>query len=901
MILLKSNGDLHNVFSRLIKTMGVNVAWTGNFVALDHFLILPGSVRSLVFNFENRKVGTNIIELPDDEESMEPVADNETLTNVLNMTLYAFGKWGVIRGLKVDKDYNQLSELFTAILKDMRITPGFRDDNFRFYKDNLQITYEEVVAAAIVEGKRKAEEIKEEGAEEEERSGLGLWHKMRWIMERATFLKEEVEEAERESNRMGNNFYLTGYLCPGCKGKMHMCVYPQGQEFPIETEEGRVYLARSYTCGNCGLFYTPRPKKLLREGDAYVLRFGGDRDAYGDYLELLGSKGERTSNCNFNEYAADHGKGKGVPPIEEACADMERMGEKELEALEDKLEDGFFPLARAKAYRGEVRKLLGKKRRDAKAQDGAERAGQEGQNAGRERRPVGEAQGAGHPAGLGASPMRPEKTRQEAAVETGAAGDRSASGRRAPGAGAGKERESSDRPGQVSGGNGKYGARMNVLGRMSLRQLRDLKGQIQSDGSLGEQERAGLLGRIAEAVGKKEEEAVRQKAKDVRDKPYPAIVRAIEEIGRAECPESVRQEVLAPLKELRQKRAQEEAERLIAGMPAQMGRNQYRAFREKLAQYQDADLSAYEGQLEEKQRQAAEHEVAEMLRRAGRAGRGTLVNMLEQLKSGDFPGEQAELARKEIEDRIRALDEKAIDKICPDLMGMTFDEAAEAYEKIEAGAFLPELKTNTLEMLDKRLTKLKMDECGLLVEKLKEELKGKIKDPERLHFYEVRKVMRGSLEQEEAELVANALNTYASERGRYEFPILICDSSGRKNGKEGFVLTPDHIFYNSTFNSEMIPVRSISKVEGNTGLLNRGIYVSRGGARTKIPGGIPAKELGAFAGALDRFVAYLKEKPESRSISYLAKEKHEVKCCYRCGFTYREGNVCPKCGNQANR
>lgn len=205
-------------------------------------------------------------------------------------------------------------------------------------------------------------------------------------------------------------------------------------------------------------------------------------------------------------------------------------------------------------------------------------------------------------------------------------------------------------------------------------------------------------------------------------------------------------------------------------------------------------------------------------------------------------------------------------------------------------------------MIDKRLTKIKMDECALLVDKLREDLKGRVKDSERLHFYEVRKVMRGDWEEQEAKVAAKALNTYAADRSRYEFPILICDASGKKNGKEGFLLTPDHIFYNSAFNSEKIPIRGITGIEGNTGLLNRGIYIKRGnGAKTKIPGGIPAKELDAFAQVLNGFVLYLQEKPESRSIAYLAKEKHEVKCCYRCGYTYREGNVCPKCGNQANQ
>ena len=176
MILLKANSELKNVFERMLKAMKVNVTWTGKFVVLNNFLILSGTVRSLIFNFDNRKVITNIIELPEREEDTQAIEDNEFLTNVLNMTLYAFGKWGVIKGIRVDQDYSQLNDLFHAILKDMKINPGFRDDNFRFYKDNLQITYEEVVQAAMEEGKRRVQQAKEE-QEEEAENKLGLWHK----------------------------------------------------------------------------------------------------------------------------------------------------------------------------------------------------------------------------------------------------------------------------------------------------------------------------------------------------------------------------------------------------------------------------------------------------------------------------------------------------------------------------------------------------------------------------------------------------------------------------------------------------------------------------------------------------------------------------------------------------
>lgn len=907
MILLKANNELKNVFSRLIQTMGANVVWGGNFVVLNNFLILSGKVRSLVFNFDNRKVNTNIIELPDKEEDMEPVAENDILANVLNMTLYAFGKWGVIKGLKVDQNYNQLNDLFCSILKDLKISPGFRDDNFRFYKNDIQITYEEVVTAAIEEGKRKAEEVREEAEEESDSdSRLGLWHKMRWTMVRAAFSKVGTDDYERKASRLGNNFYLTGYLCPDCKNKMHMCVYPQGQEFPVETEEGRVYLARSYTCDSCNLFYTPRPGKLLREGDVYTLKFDNDRDAYEDYHTLLGKRGARTTNYNFNEYASLRGK-KRAPSLEEACAGMEQMSEEELKNLEEKLEEGFFPPIQAEPYLEKVKKLL------------RQRHGQKG---GTEKKTETDADTAGVASPNGksgnGSDLKSIHGKKTVDIQSGTAAD--IRNKEAVGNHKGKVQaqnpeyhkgtgvSSEDRPvsdAHMTDGhsaqNDKYDARMKVLDRMSPRQLKELINQIQTDTQLMQPDKEYYMNQVKSAVYQKEDETVRKRAADCANKPYGVISRVMKEISQADCSETVKQEALDSLREVRQIRGEEEAAKLIAGMPANLNRNQYRIFKEKLAQYQDVDISAYQGQLDERWKLAAGEEIAGMLRRAARSNRSGLMNLLEQLKSDDFSKEQTADARREIEDRIRAIDEKAIDKICPNIMGMTFDEAAEAYEKIEAGAFLPDLKTNTLEMIDKRLTKIKMDECGLLVEKLRKDLNGKIKDSERIHFYEVRSIMRGDWDAKEAELTANALNTYAAGRGRYEYPILICDSSGRKNGKEGFVLTPDHIFYNSTFNSEAIPIRAVTKIEGSTGLLNRGLYVSRGGNKTKIPGGIPAKELGTFGGILNKFTTYLQEKPESRSIAYLAKEKHEVKCCYRCGYTYRQGTVCPKCGNQANQ
>ncbi len=81
-----------------------------------------------------------------------------------------------------------------------------------------------------------------------------------------------------------------------------MGVYPAGKEILIETDEGRVFMARAYACNVCNKFYTPCPKKLIQEGDVYGLKFDEDRTAFEDYLDVLGRGAERTSNSNSTHF-----------------------------------------------------------------------------------------------------------------------------------------------------------------------------------------------------------------------------------------------------------------------------------------------------------------------------------------------------------------------------------------------------------------------------------------------------------------------------------------------------------------------------------------------------------------------------------------------------------------------
>lgn len=924
MIFLKATPDLKNIFERLIRTMKVNVEWNGIFIAHNNLFILPGSVRSLFFDFDSRKVFTNVREIQIEGVRQEEIENNTTVINSLNMILYIFGKWGSIPGLKVEKDYAHLNALFQAILKDIQVEPEYRSDHFRFYKSGVQITYEDVIQMALEEVKHQKQP--EEEAEEES-SGLGLWHSVRWITQPRHFKKEELSESERFKDRLGNNFYRVGYRCPDCGEKLYMTVYPVNQEVLIETDEARVYIARVYTCNTCHGFFTPRPGKLIREGDVYVLRFAQDVKAYEDYLELMGKRGSWTANYKFNEYEIDYQKNRQRKPnLAEICGELEQMSEEELLDLEDKMDNGyFFPQEQALYYPRVKEKIHLKvhkrpeRMKYKREQEYKENAGETVRSTGHKSSfwkrnqnvvPILENErktGTGNVEQEESVNRRKEQSqsRTEVGQEPGTGkkitakpeGKRTYSDSEITVKPEGKRTESDPEV------KARYDARMTVADRLSPRQLTELQAQIRQDHRITEADKNRYLARVTECIHYHRLKDLKQKADNSKDKSYAVITRIMEEVEDSDCPGQMKEPILQELKEARAQRAQKEAEDLIAHIPpiSLMDRRRYQQLREKLQQYPEADLSAYEEKLQECRDVAERQELAAMVKHINTRDRLALRQLDERLRKQDFSSENIEPVLRQIQDKIVKLDNEALDKICPDVRNMTFEEGLQAYDEVEKGVFLPELKANMLEMIDKRLTKMKMDECELLVNKLRQDLGEKISDS-RLHYYEPRESRREKWDKTEAAIINCALETYASERGKYEYPIMICDASRKETGKEGFVLTPDHLFYNNSFSSERILLDSIVALEYSTGLLNRGVYVKqRNNEKVKIPAGIPAKEWKVFTEELDKFIEYLQEKPESRELSYLAEEKHEVKCCYRCGYRYRNGTVCPKCGNKENQ
>ena len=896
MILLRANTELHQTFERLIEAMKVPVKWNGIFVVIDNYMILQGEVRSLFFHFDTRNVATNIIDIPVKEDEIGEVGTNMRVQNAINLILYAFGKWGTIKGVRVDKSFEQLNTLFTDIMKEMQVEPEYTPSYLRFYRSGMRITYEDVI--------QTAQEEEQAQPEDEETNEGGLWHKVVWKRAQAEFARADITVSERRKSRIGNNFYLVGYLCPACCGKLHMAVYPAGKEFKIETEEGGVLLARAATCNACRRFYTPRPGRLFSEGDIYTLDFATDAAAYEDYLELLGRNADRVSNYHTNVYADGRRpdtEEDGEESLEELCNALPELSDLEVKKLSARMEEGFYPEESVEKYEAKVHSRERERHDEGRSLPQREQAAEEPDKQSGTRTPKETAKqsagrketdsvGSGRPADRGRGMAAETETRR--ADHRAAEAEMHGADRRAAEAGsslrpdadgagrpAAKERTGGKdihaatqtpeggmtvdgvivTPEERKGVQEHYEARLAVMDRYSDRQLQELKRQLEGERKLTEDEKKPYIKKVQDRIYEGRVRELQEKADACEGKNYTLTKRVLEEVEAADLPEEQKHPLREKLQQLKQK--------IVAGREA-----------------------------------AEKQELSNMIRRARKVSREDYVDLAERLREGDFlPGLVAPYLEK-VNDRIRELDADAIAAICPAPMQMNFEEGIEAYQKIKEGDFLPELKTDALKTLEKRLSKIKADECELLVGKLKKELEENgVGENPRHHFYPARKVLLGQATPEETDVIEYAMASYAAGRGLFEYPILVVDVARDASGKEGMILTPEHLYYSTAFTSYGIPVASIASVTASTGLLNKGLYVhQKNGTKLKIPYAVGTKELPDYAGELNDFIHYLQEKPESRKLTYLASEKHDTICCFRCGYQYKGGGVCPKCGYQNN-
>lgn len=1020
MLVLQANQEQEATFNRLIQTMGEQVVWNGRFIVVDNELVLEGTVRSLVFQFDTRKVLTNLVDLPVKEDQILDISRHPTLKDLVNMVLYAFGKWGTLRGLKVEQDYPQLNQLFSKILGMYYIEPSFRKENFRFYKVGVRITYEEVLHTVLEYEKKQEDDPKAESQ--------GLWHRLIWKNRERAFHKTETTLLERVEDRIGNNFYLVGYECPKCSQKLHMAVYPEGKEVRIDTEEKGVYLARAYTCSNCFCFYTPRPDRLISEGLIYEMDFSGDEKAYEDYLELLGYYGERAANFKYNEYEAirkqrlnreekEAAGGRQHPDRlyspQDALKQMEDFSKRfsslpneVFQRFAHRVEEGFYPDAAVAKHEKKILKEA--RKRQEQAENSARNAGgdpysemalddlgqvrQHRAAAGMEQtRSSGAAgstvQAQPHSAAAGsAAQIRPQsgsmaagaavQTRQPHGTAAGGTAqahrhsgmeldeygqarsgsmeldvhgrvvsidktDAAADDLRQPAgisgtaarrdAGGSVYHSGSGQGGVSQGSTGirmqdtrqaaagqrsaalpdsdpaqerleKYRIRVGMLERLSDRQKQELKKQIQNDSVVGAADKKELLQQINEAEYKDLAAQLSYKAEKSENKNYGQMQRMIKEAEEADYPDGLKRPYLEKLRQIQAQKGKEEVEKLMGRLPERMDRAAYQKLEEKLNSYADVDLSPYQETLKQKREAAEKHEIAGMVKRSRKANRGDYIGLMRRLEEQNFADENVAPYMEKIQEKVHDMDEERLDELLNGAQQMDFDAAAAVYEQIDAENFLPELKSSALEMLSKRLEKIRTDECELLVGKLQEEMRGTIKENARHHFYPARKVMLHTAEPAETSAIDAALSAYASERGMFEYPIFSVDTSRSFNGREGMVLTPENLFYSTRLHAYGIPIANIASIEASTGLLNRRLTLEEtDGAQHKLPYAVKTGEMEDWANILEEFIHYLQEKPASRKLNYLAKETHDTICCYRCGYVYHGRDICPECGYKKNR
>ena len=829
MIVLKSTAELHLVFNKLIKTLSVPVEWNGNFVISGNFLILPGKERSVIFNYDTRRVTTNLSDDKLSRKVPEPIREGSGLINIFNLVLYAFGKWGALKGITVEKDYKKINTLFGAVFGAYGVSADYTEQHCFWYKGGTRITYEDVIQLAIESEHRQPEEDIEEET--------GLWHSTTWKLDNQSFIFEKLPMAQRRKGRIGHNFYKVGYACPHCGEKLYMASF-SGKEKPvIDTVEGRVQLARAFFCPSCVIFYTPLPEAGLEDEEVYYLDFDGDKTAGNDYMEMLGKLGTREVNGDFNKYVDrvnDEGRTatrQSLNGVDKGISDERRS----LNGIDKGIKD------------------------DRRSLNGIDKG------------------------------IKDDRSNLNG-IDKGIRDDR----RSLNGIDKGIKDDGSDLNGIDKGISDD---RRSLNG---VRKFDDEKGQIYDKVSgnpdkedvfdTGHEEAAVM----SDIGGTGELHTHRKAASHVWDKDTIKSSRRKLRIRRL----AVLFKSFSIVKWFRHKGYGKASEEDSGKEP---DRNAERISTPGAVTASDGK-AGYTVREEAESAPAQRRKLDELLEKTGNATRKDIVDLLDKIKAGHFDkAVQMEYAGKLQED-IAALDRRRIDEACKGYLDYNGEELEKLYSMIEEEEFLPEIKAAALDSVAGRLWKIRNEEAELLVKRIKKNLcENGVSENHALYFYPAREILEGKADTHVKDHIECAVGSYAPDLGRYEYPVIMEDTTGKQNGKRGMFITPDAIYYGNFYTYGHIMAENIERIGSYTGFMGRYVIVYLDdGSKIRLSSVIAKDELEAYAMTLNDFVIYLKQKPFSRKEKYLAKESHDVICCFRCGYVYKNMKECPKCGYKFN-
>ena len=915
MIVLKSTAELHLVFNKLIKTLSVPVEWNGNFVISGNFLILPGKERSVIFNYDTRRVTTNLSDDKLSRKVPEPIKEGSGLINIFNLVLYAFGKWGALKGITVEKDYKKINTLVGAVFGAYGVSADYTEQHCFWYKDGTRITYEDVIQLAIESEHRQPES--EEDIEEE----TGLWHSTTWKLDNQSFIFEKLPMAQRRKGRIGHNFYKVGYACPHCGEKLYMASF-SGREKPvIDTVEGRVQLARAFFCPSCVIFYTPLPEAGLEDEEVYYLDFDGDKTAGNDYMEMLGRLGTREVNGDFNKYVDrvnDEGRTttrQSLNGIDKGISDERRS----LNGIDKGIKDDRRSLNGIdKGIKDDRRSLNGIDKGisdDRRSLNGIDKGIKD------DRRSLN-----GIDKGIkddrrslnGIDNGIKDDRRSLNGIDNGIKDDRRSLN--------GIDKGISDDRRSLNGidkgikddrrslngiDNGIKDDRSDLNGidkgisddRRSLNGVRkfDDENEQISDKVSGNPDKEEVFDIVHEKAavmadidGTGELHTYRKDTSHVRCKDAIKSSRRKLRIRRL----AVLFKSFSIVKWFRRKgygKASKE------NSDKELYRNAERISAPGAVTASDGK-AGYTMREEAESAPAQRRKLDELLEKTGNATRKDIVDLLDKVKAGHFDKTvQMEYAGKLQED-IAALDRRRIDEACKGYLDYNGEELEKLYSMIEEEEFLPEIKAAALDSVAGRLWKIRNEEAELLVKRIKKSLcENGVSENHALYFYPAMEILEGRADTHVKDHLECAVDSYAPGLGKYEYPVIMEDTTGKQNGKRGMFITPDAIYYGNFYTYGHIMAENIERIGSYTGFMGRYVIVYLDdGSKIRLSSVIAKDELEAYAMTLNDFVIYLKQKPFSRKEKYLAKESHDVICCFRCGYVYKNMKECPKCGYKFN-
>lgn len=970
MVWLKADTGLENTYKKLVYASKADVEWNGFILAENNTVILPGRVNSLIFDFDLKKVYPNIIDIPEMPADIPGIDGKQMLKNIFNMTLYIFGKWGALQGIRVEHTYEKIDMLLKQILKEARAEAYYSRNGIKFLCDGKSVVFEDIIVAAI--NKIKEDEMaEEEGPEngEEEEYPQGLWHDMKWKTTSASFGRQDLDGSEKGLDRLGSNFYVIPYKCPQCNSHLHMSVYPDGKEFVIDTEEGKVYAARIYMCPGCSLFYTPRPGKLLSEGDEYILDFDNDAKAADDYKKLIGRNGGKNSNSNTNMYEHEYA-GKvhnGSKSLAKICRNIRRLSIADLERLLEEMDEGFYRGSEVKRFLEYIKQELefrkneqldpytafrkglksGKIGEDGVAggterhrvdyssiedeeefshnvQDSEEIEGKNTEKENTEDENVNEEMIEENTEdsfmediikkymGGGEAPkediQEEEKELQEGRniqeTRTGnvAKNDTNKSTKKAGKAKSMFSKKDKQEKGKYIAENGEDTAGIagsNTDPYVNQDEEGTGTGVIEEGKSVQNKENVSARENINNNGTILNREDAVKKISAARGKKYTEIARLFNEVKNSSLGNADKEEFTSELENMLEQAGKKELDYLISHLPQSDTKERYKRTRERIKSYKDIDTGKYEEIINRYIENAEREELSSMVKRAAAGGRKSLLKVLDDIKNQEFDLGVLKEYSDEIYRQVKDTDMETVRRIVPDISALDVQDGLRAIKEIEAADILPELKKEMSSLIDKKLTRMKTEESGQLVEKIQRNLEDRVEDLSRIHYYDAIKMASGDNKDEESILIRKAISKYAILLGKYEYPVIIYDSSHFRNGKEGFIISPDHIFYKGVIKSGTLDIMDIDNISLENGKAGKAVFVNNMTKRkVKLPCVFKGKDQENFAEVLNEFVEYLKAKPKSRSVEYMAQEKHAAICCYRCGHVFKSGNICPKCGSR---